>query len=239
MRSDSNQDVGKLINYFETFINDLNKDFSHNSKIKSSSDLNQQQQLRTTSQNTSNLTVSYVDAIPSLLPTIIDEDINQTLRYRTFSEDIYDRLTYQTLVNTDSYSIPNYSSHEQLTQSSIISTKRQRRRLNHNTNKKRLHRRRPPTYIKELKAYLAHRESSVTEIVKIRDVKKFSNVLVWLSNQTTSTSLIETSTPISLIKTDTINHSPPSVTTDSVIAITQEISQSYSGAIFLLFSERI
>jgi hypothetical protein len=242
MRSDSNHEVGKLINYFENYVNDLSKEFSNNSKIKSTSDLNHhQQQIQTTSQNTSNITISYTDAVQPLLPTIVDEDINETIRYRTFSEDIYDRLTYQTLINTDSYSMPHYSSHEQLTQSSIISTKRQRRRLNHQTNKKRLHRCRPPTYIKELKAYFAHRESSVTEINKIRDVKKYSNVLVWLSNQTTSPSLIETSTPISLIKTDNTdpnNHSP-SITTDSVIAITQEVSQSYSGAILFLFYKYI
>ncbi len=196
MRTDPNHDVGKLINYFENFINDLNKDLTHNSKT------NLQQQIRTTSQNTSDLTLSFVDTpqpISTILPTIIDE------------EDIYDRLTYQTLIHTNSYSSP-----EQL---SIKNTKR-RRHFNphHQTNKKRLHPRRPPTYIKELKAYFAHRESSIDETAKISDVKKFSNVLVWLSNQTTSPSLVETSTLTSLKK---VYHSP-SITTDSVVA--------YSGA---------
>ncbi|CAF3546374.1 unnamed protein product [Rotaria sordida] len=206
-------------------------DLIHSSKINHHHHhQQQQQQIRTTSQNTSNLSISFTDIfhpMSTLLPTIIDEeDINQTKRNRTFSEDIYDRLTYQTLLNTNSY-----SSHEQLTQSSIKSTKR-RHHFNNPTNKKRLYRRRPPSYIKELKAYLAHRESSINDIVKISDVKKFSNVLVWLSNQTTSPSLIETSTPISLIKTDKTdnnNNHLSSITTDSVIAITQEISQSYSG----------
>ncbi|CAF2921019.1 unnamed protein product [Rotaria sp. Silwood2] len=207
MRTDSNHEVGKLINYFENFINDLNKDLTHNSKINHHHHHQQQQQMRTTSQNTSNLSISFTDVfqpISNILPTIMDEeDINQTIRDRTVSEDIYDRLTYQTLLNTNSC-----SSHEQLTQSSIKSTKR-RHHFNNPTNKKRLYRRRPPSYIKELKAYLAHRESSLNDIVKISDVKKFSNVLVWLSNQTTSPSLIETSTPISLIKTDnTYNNIP-------------------------------
>jgi len=188
MRTDSNHDVGKLINYFENYINDLNKDLTNNSKT------NLQQQIRTTSQNTS--FENSLQPISTILPTIIDD------------EDIYDRLTYQTLIHTNSYSSP-----EQL---SIKSTKR-RRHFNsnhHYTNKKRLHRRRPPTYIKELKAYLAHRESYVDDIAKISDVKKFSNVLVWLSNQTT---------PPTLPKND----QSPSITPDSVIAITE----SYSGAI--------
>ncbi|CAF4365874.1 unnamed protein product [Rotaria sp. Silwood2] len=239
MRTDSNHEVGKLINYFENFINDLNKDLTHNSKTNHHHHHQQQQQMRTTSQNTSNLSISFTDVfqpISNILPTIMDEeDINQTIRDRTVSEDIYDRLTYQTLLNTNSC-----SSHEQLTQSSIKSTKR-RHHFNNPTNKKRLYRRRPPSYIKELKAYLAHRESSLNDIVKISDVKKFSNVLVWLSNQTTSPSLIETSTPISLIKTDNTdnnnhnntNNHLSSITTDSVIAITQDISQSYSGVIFV------
>ncbi|CAF4729667.1 unnamed protein product [Rotaria sp. Silwood1] len=232
MRTDSNHEVGKLINYFENFINDLNKDLTHNSKNN-----HHQQQMRAISQNTSDLSISFTDVfqpISTILPTIIDEEnIHHTRRDRTFSEDIYDRLTYQTLLNTNSY-----SSHEQLTQSSVKSTKR-RHHFNNPTNKKRLYRRRPPSYIKELKAYLAHRESSLNDIVKISDVKKFSNVLVWLSNQTTSPSLIETSTPISLIKTDNTdnnnnnNNHLSSITTDSVIAITQDISQSYSGVIFL------
>jgi len=226
MRTDSNHDVGKLINYFENYINDLNKDLTNNSKS------NLQQQIRTTSQNTSHLSLSFADTfqpISTILPTIIDdEDIHPTVQDRTFSEDIYDRLTYQTLVNTNSYSSRGHLS--------VKSTKK-RSQFNHPTHKKRLHRRRAPTYIKELKAYLAHRESSFNDIVKISDVKKFSNVLVWLSNQTTSPSLIETPPPISLIKTDNkhIKDHSLSITPDSVIAITQEISQSYSGAIFLKF----
>jgi hypothetical protein len=201
MRTDTNHDVGKLINYFENYINDLNKDLTNNSKT------NLQQQIRTTSQNTSHLTLTFENSlqpISNILPTIIDD------------EDIYDRLTYQTLIHTNSYSSP-----EEL---SIKSTKR-RRHFNpnhHYTNKKRLHRRRPPTYIKELKAYLAHRESYVDDTAKISDVKKFSNVLVWLSNQTTSPTL-------------TKNDQSPSITPDSVIAITE----SYSGAIgfFFLFDK--
>ncbi|CAF0977130.1 unnamed protein product [Adineta steineri] len=138
------------------------------------------------------LKVNTQEKIPSIiLPTIIDEN-EPVQKNRTFSDDIYDRLDYQTFRTTKTY-----SNCEQL---SIKSTKRR----HHHTNKKRLHRRCAPTYIKELKAYLAHRESSISDIVKISDVKKFNNVLVWLSNQTTSPSLIETSipTPISLIKTD-------------------------------------
>jgi len=199
MRTDSNHEVGKLINYFENFINDLNKDLTHNSKTSL------QQQIRTTSQNISHLTITFESSpqpISTILPTIIDD------------EDIYDRLTYQTLIHTNSYSSP-----EQL---SIKSAKR-RRHFNHHshhTNKKRLHRRRPPTYIKELKAYLAHRESSVDDIAKISDVKKFSNVLVWLSNQTASPSLRK------------IDQSP-SITPDSIIAITQ----SYSSTIIFVFDK--
>jgi hypothetical protein len=211
MRTDSKHDVGKLINYFENYINDLNKDLTQNSK-----------QIRTTSQNTSNLSITFAQTPQTILPTIIDDEI---IHDRTFSEDIYDRLTYQTVVKTNSY-----SSHEQLIEATIKSTKRR-----HHTNKKRLHRRRAPTYIKELKTYLAHRESSSYEITKISDVKKFSNVLVWLSNQTASPSFIETSTPTSLIKidnTDVNNHSL-SITTDSVIAVTP----SYSGAIFASFNQ--
>jgi hypothetical protein len=180
--------VGKLINYFENCINDLNKDFALNSKTNISP-------IRTTSQNTT--------FAPTNLPTIIDD------------EDIYDQLTYQTIIPTNSY-----SSHEQL---SIKSVKRRRHVNTHHTTKKRLLRRRPPTYIKELKAYLAHRESSINDLTKINDIKKFSNVLVWLSNQTTSPSLIETSTPTSLQKIE----DSPSITPDSVIATTQ----SYSGMI--------
>jgi hypothetical protein len=197
MRTDSNHEVGKLINYFENFINDLNKDLTLNSK-----------QIQTTSQNTSNLSITPQTILPN------------------FSEDIYDRLTYQTLIKTNSY-----SSHEQLVQATIRSTKRR-----HHTNKKRLHRRRAPTYIKELKTYLAHRESSSNEITKISDVKRFSNVLVWLSNQTTSPSF-ETLTPTSLIQIDhkDINNHSLSITTDSVIAITQDLSQTFSGAIFEFF----
>lgn len=228
MRGDSPHEVGKLINYFENYINDLNKDFPANSKGKSSSDITHAQQpSRTTSQNTSHLTVSCNEVFPSLLPTIPDEDFNQTVRYRTLSEDIYDRLTYQTLIRTESPSIPNLSSQEPPPVSSIRSTKRR----HYHTNRKRLHRRRAPTYIKELKAYLAHRQSAVTEIVKISDVKKFSNVLVWLSNQTVSPSLIETS----LIQTETsspkeFNQHSLSITTDSVLGITHENSQLDSGA---------
>ncbi|CAF3339033.1 unnamed protein product [Rotaria socialis] len=209
-------------NLFEHLNKSSFVDLTHNSKS------NNQQQIRATSQNTSILSGSSIDVFPPIsaaLPTILDEeDINQTIRDRTFSEDIYDRLTYQTLLNTNSY-----SSREQLTQSSIKSSKR-RRHFNNPTNKKRLYRRRPPTYIKELKAYLAHRESSVNDVVKISDVKKFSNVLVWLSGQTTPSSLIETSTTTSLIKADNIdNNHLSSITPDSVIATTQDISQSYSG----------
>src|ERR1044072_2217394 len=100
MRTDSNHDVGKLINYFENYINDLNKDFIHNSKTNLQ---------HTTSPTTPHLTLSFADTpqpISTILPTIIDE------------EDIYDRLTYQTLIHTNSY-----SSHEQL---SVKSTKRRR-----------------------------------------------------------------------------------------------------------------
>jgi hypothetical protein len=204
MRTDPNHDVGKLINYFENYINDLNKDFTPNSKTNLP-----QQQNRTTSQNSSHLTVTFADTpqpISTVLPTIIDD------------EDIYDRLTYQTLIHTNSY-----SSHEHL---SVKSIKRRRHFNSHQTIKKRLHPRRPPTYIRELKAYLAHRESSVNDISKISDVKKYSNVLVWLSNQTTSPSLIETLTPTSLRKID----DSPSITPDSIIAITH----SYSGAIVFL-----
>ena len=225
MRTETNHEVGKLINYFENYINDLNKDFTLLSKSN--------QQIRTTSQNTSHLTVSNNDTprpISTALPPIIDEEESHPIEPdRTFSEDIYDRLTYQTLVHTNSY-----SSREHL---SVKSTKRRC----HQTTKKRLHRRRAPTYIKELKAYLAHRESSINDMVKISDVKRFSNVLVWLSNQATSPSLIETSAPISLIKNDSkklANHSS-SVTTDSVIAAIQDISQSYSGAIPFLLKIRI
>ncbi|CAF0846167.1 unnamed protein product [Adineta ricciae] len=186
MRTETNHEVGKLINYFENYINDLNKDFTLLSKSI--------QQIRTTSQNTSHLTVSNNDTprpISTTLPPIIDEEESHPIEPdQTFSEDIYDRLTYQTLVHTNSY-----SSREHL---SVKSTKRRC----HQTTKKRLHRRRAPTYIKELKAYLAHRESSINDMVKISDVKRFSNVLVWLSNQATSPSLIETSAPISLIKND-------------------------------------
>jgi hypothetical protein len=197
MRTDTNHEVGKLINYFENYINDLNKDFALNSKTNFP-------QIHTTSHNTSNLSPSFADTPqPTILPTIIDD------------EDIYDRLTYQTIIPTNSYSSP-----EQL---SIKSVKRRRHMNSHHTTKKRLHRRRPPTYIKELKAYLAHRESSVNDLAKINDIKKFSNVLVWLSNQTTSSSLIETSTPTSLQKIE----DSPSITPDSVIATTQ----SYSGTI--------
>lgn len=182
MRTDTNHDVGKLINYFENYINDLNKDLTVNSKT------NYPQQIRTTSQNTSQLSITFESSpqpISTILPTIQDDQ-----------EEIYDQITYQTLIQTNSYSSP-----EQL---SVKSSKR-RRTHQHYTNKKRLNRRRPapPTYIKELKAYLAHRESSVDDIAKISDVKKFSNVLVWLSNQTKS----------------------PSITPDSVIANTE----SYSG----------
>ena len=193
MRTDSNHEVGKLINYFENCINDLNKEFPSNSKTDFP-------QIRTTSQNTSNFTLSFADTPqPTILPTIIDD------------EDIYDRLTYQTIIPTNSY-----SSHEH---PSVKSVKRRRHGNIHQTTKKRLHRRRPPTYIKELKAYLAHRESGVADVAKINDIKKFSNVLVWLSNQTTSPSLIETSVQ----KTE----DSPSITPDSVIATTQ----SYSGRI--------
>ena len=223
MRGDSPHEVGKLINYFESYINDLNKDFPLNSKGKSSSsDLTHvQQPFRTTSQNTSHLSVSVNEVFPSILPTIPDEDFNQTM-----SEDIYDRLTYQTLVGTESPSIPNLSSQELLPPASIRSTKRR----HCHTGRKRLHRRHAPTYIKELKAYLAHRQSAVTEIVKISDVKKFSNVLVWLSNQTTSPSLIETS----LVQTESsspkeFNQHSLSITTDSVLGITQDNSQLDSG----------
>lgn len=190
MRTDSSHEVGKLINYFENYINDLNKDLTTNS----------QQPVRTTSQNTSHLTLTFETSpqpISTILPTIIDD------------ENIYDQLTYQTLIHTNSYSSP-----EQL---SIKSSKRRRSHFNsHHTSKKRLYRRRPPppTYIKELKAYLAHRETSTDDIAKISDVKKFSNVLVWLSNQTKS----------------------PSITPDSVI----EITESFSGKkIFLLFYKKI
>ena len=230
MRTDSNHEVGKLINYFENFINDLNKDLTHNSKSTF------QPQMRTTSQNTSNLSITLIDTlqpISTILPTINDdEDLTKTIPDRTFSEDIYDRLTYQTIINSNSS-----SSHEQFTQSFVKSAKR-RRHVNHHTHKKRLHRPRPPTYIKELKAYLAHRESSSNDVAKISDVKKFSNVLVWLSNQTATPSFIETSastpTPVSLMK---IDHSL-SITTDSVIAVTQDISQSYSGKIFSIVRYR-
>ena len=202
MRTEVNREVGKLINYFENCINDLNKDFPPcpSTAIAKTPSI----PVRTTSQNTSHLTLSFAETPqPTILPTIIDE------------EDIYDRLTYQTLIPSNSY-----SSHEHL---SVKSAKRRRQANSHHTNKKRLHRRRPPTYIKELKAYLAHRESSVHDLTKINDIKKFSNVLVWLSNQTTSPSLIETSTATSVHKIE----DSPSITPDSVIAITQ--SESGTG----------
>ena len=193
MRTDTNHEVGKLINYFETCINDLNKEIPPSSKVSCCP-------VRTTSQNTSHLTLSFADTPqPITLPTIVDD------------EDIYDRLAYQTTVPSNSH-----SSHEHL---SMKSGKRRRQINSHQTTKKRLHRRRPPTYIKELKAYLAHRDSSVHDLTKINDIKKFSNVLVWLSNQTTSPSLIETSTSMTKIEDS------PSITPDSVLATTQ----SYSG----------
>lgn len=177
MRTDTNREVGKLINYFENCINDLNKEFPPSTKTSSCP-------VRTTSQNTSHLTLSFAETPqPITLPTIIDD------------EDIYDRLAYQTTIPSNSQ-----SSHEQI---SMKSGKRRRQINSHQTTKKRLHRRRPPTYIKELKAYLAHRDSSVHDLTKINDIKKFSNVLVWLSNQTTS---------------------PASITPDSVIATTQSFS---------------
>ena len=225
MHTDSNQEVGKLINYFENCIFDLNKDFIQNSKS------NHQRQMHTTSQNVSNLSVSYANTLQpgsTTLLTVINKQqrIGQTIPDRTFSEDMYDRLTYQTLINTDSC-----SSHEQLTPPSIKNAKR-RYAFHYHTNKKRLTSRRPPTYIKELKAYLAQRESSLNDIVKISDVKKFRNVLVWLSNQTTSPSLIKTDN----LNNNTNGHSS-SITTDSVITATQDISHSYSGVmmLFLVF----
>lgn len=241
MRTDTNREVGKLINYFENFINDVNKDLINNTKPI------YQSPIRPISQNTSRLSISLTDIcrpVSSVLPIIIDDDdddddnddddeITPTMRDRTFSEDIYDRLTYQTILNTNSCSSPEQAPH-----SSIKSTKR-RCYFNNYTNRKRLYRRRPPTYIKELKAYLAHRESSVNDSVKISDVKKFSNVLVWLSHQTTTPpSLMETSVPTCSIRTDhntdQKNHLS-SAATDSVIAITQENSHSYSGVIFFIY----
>lgn len=226
MLTETNHDVGKLINYFENFIHDSSKDLMSNSKSTN------QQQIRAISQNTLNLSESSTDAYPPISTRLTtgldDENLNPTTRDGTFCDDIYDRLTYEALLNTNSY-----SSHEQLTQSSIKSSKR-RRHSNNTTRKKRLYRRRPPTYIKELKAYLAHRDSSVNDIVKISDVKRFSNVLIWLSNQTTSPSLIETSRTPSSMKVDNIdnnNNHLSFITTDSLIACTQDISQSYSGAI--------
>lgn len=173
MRGDSIHEVGKLINYFENFVNDLNKDVPTQSKWKSSISETHlaHPAVRTTSENTSNLSITFNDPTPSVLPPIRDEEI-------------YDHLNYQTLVQTESTSIPNdVQPVEQTTQSSKHSCKRRHQATLH---RKRLHRRRAPTYIKELKAYLAHRQSSVADLVKISDVKKFSHVLVWLANQRSS-----------------------------------------------------
>lgn len=214
------REVGKLISYFENFINDLNKDLPSQSKWKSISETHlAHPAIRTTSENTSNLSITCNEAQPTTLPTIQDEDL-------------YDRLTYQTLARTNSSSIGRYVHQDQLTQSSKHSTKR--RQSQPSLQRKRLHRRRAPTYIKELKAYLAHRQSSVTDLVKISDVKKFSHVLVWLANQTnTSPSLIETpSIQAEIVSTESNTQQDPqsnSITNDSFLRLTQQSSQWDSG----------
>lgn len=200
MRGDSVHEVGKLINYFENFINDLNKDGPSQSKWKSNSETHlAHPAIRTTSENTSNLSITFNEAFPSILPTIPDEEI-------------YDHLTYETLIQTDSSAmpveVPPVVVVEPLTHSSKNSSKRRQQTTLH---RKRLHRRRAPTYIKELKAYLAHRQSSVADLVKISDVKKFSHVLVWLANQRSSP-----------------DGNPPasnSITTESLLPMTQQSSQ--------------
>ncbi|CAF1437052.1 unnamed protein product, partial [Didymodactylos carnosus] len=133
------------------------------------------------------------------------DDNNLTIRYRTYS----DIFTYQTLINTSSrisrhHSDPLTSSGETTPNQRLhhsnpcsrcqinlhneraisMSVGRCENRFYHYRGiNKRL--RRPPSYIKELKAYLAHREASVTDIVSIKDMKKISNVLVWLAKQPT------------------------------------------------------
>lgn len=190
MRGDSIHEVGKLINYFENVVNDLNKDVPSQSKWKSICETHlAHPAIRTTSENTSNLSLTFNETLPTVLPTIRDEEI-------------YDRLNYQTFVRTDSSSMPP---NEQLTQSSKHSSNK--RRHPPTLHRKRLHRRRAPTYIKELKAYLAHRQSSVADLVKISDVKKFSHVLVWLANQRSSPD------------------GNQSNTTESILPLTQENSQ--------------
>jgi len=209
MRTQSDHEVGKLISYFENYVNDLNKDLSLNSKT------NHLQQIRTTSQNTSHLTYSFAETI-QVNPTIID------------NENIYDCPTYQTLIQTNSFSSP-----EQSIVRSIKQQQQQQRRRQisaHQTAKKRLQRRRPPqpTYIKELKAYLAHRQSSVVECSKISDVKKFSNVLVWLSNQTATS-------PVNLSDKD--NETTHSITPDSAIVRTQSDVDSTTTTKYLTYQQ--
>ncbi|CAF1199888.1 unnamed protein product [Didymodactylos carnosus] len=130
-------------------------------------------------------------------------DNNLTIRYRTYS----DIITCQTLRNTDSrisyhHSDPEISPVDRTfnqrlehinTWSRCLNNERttclrvdnssENRFYNHRKMNKQL--RSPPSYIKELKAYLAHREASVTDVIHIRDMKKISNVLVWLAKQPT------------------------------------------------------
>jgi hypothetical protein len=204
MRNDSHREVSTLINYFETCINDLNKDCS----LISNNDLIRPD-IPSASEDTSNISIVCTDIVPTNVSTNVDDDFNQTIRYRTFSDDIYDRLTCQTLMRTVS--------------SKLSSVKYRTRQ----TTRKRAHRHHhPPTYINELKAYLAHRQSSTANTVHISDAKRFSHVLVWLSNQTTTLLPIETSMSIDEHR----QCSSTSITTDSFLPITQTSSPIDSGS---------